>query len=73
VLHGLPDNWYTTYAAKIRKIKAADVKAAAKAVIPSKNMVISIVGDMSKIKGDIDALGFGDAAMHDLYGMPLAK
>ncbi len=73
VLHGLPDNWYATYAANIRKIKAADVKAAAKAIIPSKNMVISIVGDLSKIKADIDKVGFGDAQMHDLYGMPLAK
>jgi zinc protease len=69
-LQGLPDNWYATYAANLRKVTAKDVKAVAKAVIPSKGMAISIVGDMSKIRADIDKLGFGDAATFDLYGTP---
>lgn len=73
VVHGLPDNWYAGYAANIRKITAKDVKTAAKTIIPSKNMVFSIVGDLSKIKADVDKLGLGEAAMHDLYGTPLAK
>ena len=34
-------------------------------------MVISIVGDMSKIRADLDKLGLGDPAMHDPYGVPL--
>ena len=70
MLHGLPDNWYASYADNVRKVKAADVKATAKAIMPSKKVVVSIVGDMSKIKADIDKLGFGEPAMHDLYGMP---
>jgi zinc protease len=69
-LQGLPDNWYATYAANLRKVTAKDVKAVAKAVIPPKRMAISIVGDMGKIRADIDKLGFGDAAMFDLYGVP---
>ncbi len=71
VVYGLPDSWYASYAANVRKISAKDVKTAAKTIIPSKSMVVSIVGDMSKIKADIDKLGFGDAVMHDLYGVPL--
>ncbi len=39
-IFGLPDNWYASYAANVRKVTAKDVKAAAKALIPSKNMVI---------------------------------
>jgi zinc protease len=70
-LYGLPDDWYATYAENIGKVTAADVKEAAKTFTPSKNMVISIVGDMSKVRGEIDKLGFGDAAMHDLYGVPV--
>ena len=70
-LYGLPDDWYATYAENIAKVTAADVKEAAKTFTPSKNMVISIVGDMSKVRGEIDKLGFGDAAMHDLYGVPV--
>jgi predicted Zn-dependent peptidase len=71
VLFGLPDNWYATYAAHIRTVTAKDVKAVARTIVPSKNLVISVVGDMSKVKGDIDKLGLGDAAMYDLYGMPI--
>jgi zinc protease len=70
-IFGLPDNWYATYAANVRKVTAKDVKSAAKTLIPSKNMVISIVGDLSKIKADLDKLNLGEPAMHDLYGMPL--
>jgi predicted Zn-dependent peptidase len=70
-LYGLPDDWYATYAENIAKVTAADVKEAAKTFTPSKNMVISIVGDMSKVREGIDKLGFGDAQMHDLYGVPV--
>jgi predicted Zn-dependent peptidase len=72
-LFGIPDNWYSSYAANIRKVTAKDVKAVAKAVIPSKSMVISIVGDMSKVRPELDKLSLGEPAMHDLYGMPAAK
>jgi zinc protease len=71
VLYGLPDTWYAGYAAGIKKVTAKEVKQVAKTLIPSKSMVISIVGDMSKIRAGIDKLGFGDARMHDLYGLPL--
>ena len=70
-LYGLPDNWYAGYAAGVRKVTAKDVKSAAKGLIPSQRMVISIVGDMAKIRADLDKLNLGEAMMHDLYGMPL--
>jgi zinc protease len=70
-LHGLPDNWYATYAANLKKVTAKDVKAVAKSVIPSKRMAVSVVGDMTKVRADIDKLGLGDAVMFDLYGVPL--
>jgi zinc protease len=70
---GLPDNWYASYAANVRRVTAKDVKAAAKALIPSKNMVFAIVGDLAKIKAELDKLNLGEAAMHDLYGMPIAQ
>ncbi len=73
IAHGLPDNWYASYADNIRKVKAADVKNVAKTVVPSKKLELAIVGDMSKVRGDIDKLGLGDAAMHDLYGVPVKK
>ena len=57
----------------LRKISAKEVKAVARAVSPANKLVISIVGDMTKVRADLDKLGLGDAAMYDLYGMPLAK
>ncbi len=70
-LHGLPDDWYAHYADRVRKVTGADVKAVAKSAIPSGKLVISVVGDMAKVRADIDKLGLGAAAMHDLYGMAL--
>lgn len=72
VLHGLPDSYYATYAANIRRVTAKDVKAAAKAIVPSGQLVVAVVGDMSKIRGDLDKLGLGEPKLHDLYGMPLS-
>ncbi len=67
-LHKLPDNYYASYADAVRKITAKDVKAAAAGIIPSKQMVFAVVGDLAKIKGDLGKLGLGDPAMHDAYG-----
>jgi zinc protease len=72
-IFGLPDNWYASYAANVRRVTAKQVKAAAKALIPSRSMVISVVGDMAQIRGDLDKLKLGEPAMHDLYGIPLKK
>jgi zinc protease len=70
-LLGLPIDFYAHYADGIRKVTARDVKAAAATLTPPKKMVISIVGDLSKIRGDLDKLGLGAPAMHDPDGMPL--
>lgn len=73
VLYGLPDSWYASYARNIKRVTAKDVRSIARTVIPSKKMVISIVGDMAKIKDAVVKLGLGEPDMRDLYGMPAAK
>jgi zinc protease len=73
VLQGLPDDWYAGYTAGVRKVTAADVRAAAKSLVPQKQVVVSIVGDLSKIQPDLDKLGLGAPAMFDLYGVKLAR
>jgi zinc protease len=70
-LHGLPDDWYTQYADGIRKVTAANVKAAAQAMLPSGSMAVSLVGDIAKIQPELDKLGLGPAARYDLDGAPL--
>jgi zinc protease len=71
-LHGLPDSWYAHYADAIRKVTAKDVRALAKSTIPSKNMVFAVVGDMSKVRTELDKLGLGEPELRDNYGVPIA-
>ena len=72
-LHNLPDDWYARYADSVRKVTAKDVKAVAKALVPSNKLVFAVVGDLAKVRGDLDKLGLGAAALHDQYGMALKK
>jgi zinc protease len=71
-LHGLPDDWYAQFAGAVRKVTAADVKAVAKALIPSGTLAIAIVGDVGKIRPELDKLGLGAPAAYDLHAMPVA-
>ncbi|MCE9571563.1 MAG: insulinase family protein [Deltaproteobacteria bacterium] len=73
VLHGLPLDWYARYAAGVRKVTARDVKAAAHALVPGRDLVFAVVGDLKVIRADLDALGLGAPAMFDPEGAPLAK
>jgi hypothetical protein len=36
-------------------------------------MVFAVVGDMAKVRADLDKLNLGDAETRDLYGMPMSK
>ena len=67
-LYGLPDDWYARYADNVRKVTAKDVRAAAK-LIPSTKMIVAVVGDMSKVRADLDKLNLGDPELHDLFGV----
>jgi hypothetical protein len=49
----------------------ACVEAAAKALIPSGELAIAIVGDIGKISPALDKLGLGAPAAYDLRTMPV--
>jgi zinc protease len=72
-LQDLPANWYARYADSVRKVTAKDVKAAARSIVPTRSLIISIVGDLSKVRADLDKLGLGDPAMFDPYGSALKR
>lgn len=72
VQNGLPDTWWQTYAANVRRVTARDVKTVARTLFASKKLVFAVVGDMSKVRSGLDQLGLGEPALHDLYGMPIA-
>ncbi|HON09112.1 MAG TPA: pitrilysin family protein, partial [Verrucomicrobiota bacterium] len=60
VKFGLPDDYYQTYADKVRSLKIENVNAAAKKVVQPENTIWVIVGDRSKIESAIKELDFGE-------------
>ncbi len=68
VQFGLPDDYYDTYASKVRALKTNDVNDAAKEVVRPDNLIWLVVGDRAKIEAGVRALNFGDFRMMDTDG-----
>ena len=68
VQFGLPDDYYETYAGKVRALKTGDVDAAAKEVVHPDNMVWVVVGDRAKIEAGVRELNLGEIQFLDPEG-----
>ena len=68
---GLPDDYYDTYAGKVRALKTGDVNDAAKAVVHPENLIWVVVGDRVKIEGGIKELNLGEFRLMDADGKVL--
>jgi zinc protease len=73
VQFGLPDNYYETYAGKVRALKTSDINGAAKEVVRPGNLVWIVVGDRLKIESGVRELGLGDLHVVDAEGKPLQE
>jgi zinc protease len=71
VQYGLPDDYYETFAGKVRALKTTDVDDAAKTVIHPDNLIWVVVGDRSKIESGIRELGLGELKFLDAEGKQL--
>ncbi len=71
VRFGLPDDYYQTYAAKVRSLRTADVADAAHTTVRPDNLVWVVVGDRAKIEAPIRELGLGEMKFLDADGNPL--
>jgi zinc protease len=60
VQYNLPDDYYETYAGKVRALTVSDVVAAAKTVVHPDNFIWVIVGDRAKIEPGIKELHLGE-------------
>ncbi len=69
--YGLPDDYYETYAGKVRALKTGDVADAAKTVIHPDNFIWVVVGDRAKIEAGIRELNFAEIRFLDADGKPL--
>ncbi len=71
VQFGLPDDYYETYAGKVRALKINEVEDAAKTVIHPDNLIWVIVGDRSKIEAGVKELNLGELRFLSPDGKPL--
>ncbi len=60
VQYDLPDDYYETYAGKVRRLTVPDVVAAAKTVVHPDNFIWVIVGDRAKIEAGVRELNLGE-------------
>ncbi|GIV58498.1 MAG: peptidase M16 [Rhodothermaceae bacterium] len=68
VRFGLPDDYFDTYAERVRALNPDQVAAAAKEVLHPDNLVWVVVGDREKIEPGIRELGFGTIYLLDADG-----
>jgi zinc protease len=68
---GLPDDYYQTYAGKVRALKTSDLNDAAKAVVHPDNMIWVVVGDRTKIEAGVKELNLGEVRLMDADGKVL--
>ena len=71
VQFGLPDDYYETYASKVRALKVSDLEDAAKTVIHPDNLIWVIVGDRSKIEAGVKELNLGEFHLLSPDGKPM--
>ncbi len=73
VQFGLPDDYYETYAGKVRALKTSDLADAASQLVKPDQMTWVIVGDRAKIEAGVRELNLGDVKLLNADGTPAAK
>jgi zinc protease len=68
---GFPDDYYETYAGKVRALKTTDLNDAAKVVVHPDNMIWVVVGDRAKIEAGVKELNLGEVRLMDADGKVL--
>ena len=68
---GYPDDYFDTYASKVKALRVADINDAAASVIHPDNLVWIVVGDRSKVEAGIRELGIGEVKVIDAEGNPV--
>ncbi|MCZ2157531.1 MAG: insulinase family protein [Bryobacterales bacterium] len=63
VTYGLPDNYFVTFPERVRALTPEAVSETARSLIHPRNLTWVVVGDLSKIKEKIEALGLGEVAV----------
>jgi zinc protease len=73
VTYQLPDDYWDTYASRVRNLSIEQVMDAAAEVIVPDNLLWVVVGDREQIEPQIRALGIGEVALLDVDGNVLPQ
>jgi zinc protease len=65
---GYPDDYFDTYAAKVRSLRTADIQDAARSALHPDNLIWIVVGDRAKVESGIRALNIGEVHLIDADG-----
>jgi len=68
----LPDDYWSRYAELVARLTVGEVDAAAKRLIAPNRLTWVVVGDRSVVEKKVRALGFGEVAVIDADGKPVA-
>ncbi|MFQ5746782.1 MAG: M16 family metallopeptidase [Gemmatimonadota bacterium] len=71
VRYGLPDDYFETFAARVRRLDLSDVSEIARRIIHPDRMVWVVVGDRAKIEDGIRELDLGEVHLIDSDGAPV--
>jgi zinc protease len=61
--YGYPDDYFSTYARRVRALTEADLAAAAAKVVKPQAVIWVIVGDLAQIESGVRALGLGEVTV----------
>jgi len=71
VAFGFPDDYYDTYASRIKALRTSDIQDAGQSVLHPDQLIWVVVGDRSKIEAGIRELHLGEIRFIDADGNPL--
>ena len=63
IAYNLPEDYYQTYAGKVRALTLADIEKSAREVVQPNHLIWVVVGDRAKIEAGIRELGLGEVRL----------
>ncbi|MBT8445360.1 MAG: insulinase family protein [Gammaproteobacteria bacterium] len=70
VRYGLPDDYWSTFAGRVKALDLDEVTAVARTTIEPDGMLWVVVGDRAKIEAQLEGLGFEEIRLIDSEGRP---
>jgi zinc protease len=71
-IHGLPDDYYDRYRARVRSITTEQILEAAQRHLHPDSLQMVVVGDPAAVRASLEAMNFGKATLYDTLGSALA-